>query len=110
MSLRDRVRKLEQRAEEDSVPSWEEYSVATTRQRARNLNSAYGKLNPDLPARLLREGDLKLLENDGPEQAEKDRQTVERWRRAQGMADETASHAERARQKLKSMVRIRRPA
>lgn len=106
MSIRARLRRLEQKVTRVSVPTRSEFDDAAQRECVRNLQSAYGKLDPDLPRQRFKESDLKLIEGDTPERIEADRRTVERYERANGMGDETASYAERARQKLKSMTRV----
>lgn len=107
MSLRDlkaQLARLKTRAERRDAPTLEEYWAAARRETARRLRSAYERLaripgNGSPAPHPGREGRDLLLANDTPEQAEADRQVVERWEKANGKAD-IRSHAEQARARL----------
>ncbi len=112
-TIRRLIKRLEARIERKlkkksaRVPSWREFDGAATRQRARNLHSAYGKLAPDLPGRMLSEKELAMLEADTDKRREEDADIVERYRKGHRLSDgEIAADADAARRRLRLMVRV----
>ncbi len=104
--LESRVRRLEQRL--IAVPSADEYLDASNRERARARKAVAEKPQslPGFPAqRMFTEWDRRILSDDTPEQQVKDRETIEVWRRAQGIDPEM--EAERAKEKLLAMLEAR---
>src|SRR5215203_5139728 len=97
-SLEDRLRKLEEQL--IRVPSVDEYLDASNRQQVRNLHALAERLVPHGfdGDHLFTEGDRRMLAEDTPEWRERDRETVEAWRKAQGIDLET--DAEGARERL----------
>jgi len=102
VSLNDRVRKLEARAERQDTLTWAEYHQASERERVRVLKSAYSKLGDDVPGRLLSDEHRALLDGDTPEQQAQDRNVIERYHAAHGAPDLRAA-SEEARQKLRAV-------
>ena len=98
MSLHDRIRKLEARAEGADAPTPEEFLAADRRGTAR----LHRKMAEEWGMRgMFTDEDRDLLEGDGAEQAEADADIIHRWRVSQGVTDEViAAMAERAREKL----------
>lgn len=83
--LEERLRRLEERLV--LVPSIEEYLDASNREEVRALHKLAGLL----AARgfdgsyLFTEADRRMLAEDTQEQRERDRETIEAWRKGQGL-------------------------
>lgn len=106
-SLEVRLKRLEERFRKKSnrVPTQHEYLDASFRQRTRRLHSAFSKLDPDLPSRMLSETELSMLRDDTEEQRRKDEDVEERWQRVHGSPDDSGK-ANAARLRLRSMERV----
>ncbi len=97
MSLRDRIRKLEQRLKHQDAPTSQQYLQAHRRNVARLHAKIVGFFGEPPPA---------PPEGDTPEQRRKDEETIRRWQKAQGVSEEEiAGQAETARAKLRALGR-----
>jgi hypothetical protein len=104
--LESRLRKLEQKVIE--LPSADDYLDADNRQRARTMKAIAEELHwlPGFPAhRVFTEWHRQVLLGDTPERRQRDRQTIEAWRKAQGLGPGT--QAERAKEKWEAMLEVR---
>ncbi|MDQ4002921.1 MAG: hypothetical protein M3259_03655 [Actinomycetota bacterium] len=85
------------------MPTWAEYWPAVQRERARNLDSAFGKL-ADIGGgdqRSLSEENRRLLASDTKEQRVRDVRVIRGYKEFHGPSDEEiATYAEKARAKL----------
>jgi hypothetical protein len=104
-SLEDRLRKLEERLIRQ--PSVDEYLDASNREQVRALYALAERLEKygfD-GSYLFTDYSLRMLAEDTPESRERDRETVEAWRCAQGK-DRTVE-VEGAREKLLARLEAR---
>jgi hypothetical protein len=104
--LESRLRRLEQKLIE--LPSADEYLDAENRQRARAWRAIAEepqRFPGFLRERMFTDWDQRILLNDTPEQRERDRQTIETWRKARGIDPE--KEAEKAKERLLAMLEVR---
>ena len=104
-SLEARLSRLEKKrkAKNTRAPALQEYLDVLHRHRVRNLHSAFSKLDPDLPGRMLSEHELAIIEDDSEEQRARDEDVR---RRSEGVHWHEASHAASAKLRLRSLERI----
>lgn len=111
--LKSRLARLEQKLKPAKVVTWAEFDEAATRDRTRNAFSARWKLwqikgwDREELLRSFSDRDRAFLESDTDEQREKDEDVMRRYEAAHGTTDRSpGSYAERARQRLRGMVRL----
>ncbi len=95
MGLRERLRRLELKAERAEVPTPEAFLDAHQRTVAR-LHERWADEIGDPEGSLLSEEDYAILSEDTPERAETDRRVVEAW----GEGIDLATEADAARARL----------
>ena len=100
--LEDRLRRLEEQL--IRVPSVDEYLDASNRERVRALHALAVRLVPygfD-GGYLFTDHSLRVLAEDTPGWRERDQETMEAWRKAQGIDPEM--EAERTKEKLLAIL------